>query len=87
MLIFGLGLGSRDVLLQVLVLERVDDQYRGRIVSIMVFSYGLVPLAVLPAGVAADRVGIQPTVGLLAVALLVLASLVLAGQNGLRNLR
>ena len=87
LLIVGLGLGSRDVLFQVLVLERVDDQYRGRIVSIMVFSYGLVPLAVLPAGVAADRVGIQPTVGLLAVALLVLASLVLAGQNGLRNLR
>jgi MFS family permease len=87
MLIFGLGLGGRNVLFQVLVLERVDDQYRGRIMSIMIFSHGLVPLVVLPAGVAVDLVGIQSTVGFLAGGLLVLSSLVLAGQNGLRNLR
>ena len=87
MLLFGLGLGGREVLYQVLVLERVDDRYRGRIMSILVFSYGLMPLAVLPAGVAVDLVGIRPTVGVLGVGLVVMATLVLAGQKSLRSLR
>ena len=86
MALYGLGLGGREVLNQVLIMEQVENRYRRRVMSIMVVTMGLSPLGVLPIGLVADLVGIRLTVGTLAVALLVAASLVLATQKRIRDL-
>ena len=87
MVVFALGLGGQGVLNTVLMMERVEDRYRGRVISIMMMTAGLTPLGALPAGLVADLVGIRLTVGVLAVALLVAASLVLATQKRMRDLQ
>ena len=50
-------------------------------------NFGLMPLALMPAGLAIDLVGPRLLVGFLAVALLVLASVVATTQRWLRELQ
>ena len=44
------------------VQERVPNEVRGRVMSLMMMTFGLTPLAVLPAGAAARAFGVQATV-------------------------
>lgn len=83
---FGLGLGGRGVLNQVLIMEQVGEEYRGRVMSIMLIIMSLVPLGVLPAGLMVDLVGIRWTVGAFGLGLLVTGFLVLISQKQVRTL-
>ena len=86
MILLGLGDAGRRTLNQALIMEEVDDQYRGRVMSVFMMNFGLMPLGVLPAGVLAERFGGQFAVMLLGVLLLLTTIAVLATQRRLREL-
>ena len=86
MAILGLGEAGRRSLNQALVMELADDQYRGRVMSIFMMNFGLMPLGVLPAGLAIDLIGAQATVAVLGGLMLVTSTLLLVTQKRLRQL-
>jgi MFS family permease len=61
-LIGGLG-NLYMVLSSTLILTHSDPAYRGRVVSVSMMEFGLMPLGTLPSGAIADRVGVPWVVG------------------------
>ena len=86
MLPLGLGDAGRRTLNQSLIMEEVEDRYRGRVMSVFMLNFGLMPLGVLPAGTAAEYIGGQAVVGILAVLLLGVTTLILVTQKRLREM-
>ena len=66
MVLMGLGDAGRRSLNQSLLMEVSDEAYRGRVMSIFMLNFALIPLGVLPAGLAAQFLGGQLAVGILA---------------------
>jgi MFS family permease len=87
MVLIGLGNIAPMALITALILERADENYRGRMMSIIMLMWGLMPLGVMPLGVAVDAIGGRQTVGIMSAALLVIFSLVLLTQRRLRQLQ
>jgi len=85
MVVLGLGDAGRRTLNQALIMETVEDQYRGRVMSVFMMNFGLMPLGVLPAGIVAEYFGGQVAIGILAVALLVATAIILITQKRLRD--
>ena len=85
MVLLGLGDAGRRTLNQALIMETVEDQYRGRVMSVFMMNFGLMLLGVLPAGIIAEFFGGQVAIGILAVALLVATTLILVTQKRLRG--
>ncbi len=86
MLLLGLGDAGRRTLNQALIMEEVDDAYRGRVMSVFMMNFGLMPLGVLPAGAVMERFGGQPVVAALGVLLLLTTAVILVSQKRLREL-
>ena len=86
MVLIGLGNIAPMALITALILERADEHYRGRMMSIIMLMWWLMPLGVMPLGVAVDAIGGRQTVGIMSAALLVIFSLVLLTQRRLREL-
>ncbi|MCH8185014.1 MAG: MFS transporter [Chloroflexi bacterium] len=86
MVILGLGDAGRQTLNQALIMEEVEDQYRGRVMSVFMMNFGLMPLGVLPTGVAAQVLGAQWAIGILAVLLLAFTAIILITQRRLRQM-
>ena len=86
MAFLGLGDSLRRSLNQAMILELVEEDYRGRVSSVYAMNFGLMPLAVLPAGIVAEHFGSQVAVAGLAVPLLVICLVVLATQKELRRM-
>ena len=86
MVLLGLGDAGRRTLNQALIMEEVDDEYRGRVMSVFMMNFGLMPLGVLPAGALAERFGGQFAVMLLGVLLLFTTMAILVTQRRLRTL-
>ena len=86
MLLLGLGDTGRRSLNQSLIMEGVDDKYRGRVMSAFMMTFGVMPLGVLPAGFIADKLGGQVAIGILAVLLLTFTTVILLTQKRLRKL-
>ena len=86
MVIMGLGEAARWTISMTLIMENVDDRYRGRISSVFMMNFGLMPLAVLPAGYAIEYFGGQATVGFLAGLLAVITAFVFITQKQVRRL-
>jgi MFS family permease len=40
----------------------IPDEVRGRVMSVMMMTFGLMPLGAVPAGIAADPLGVRPVV-------------------------
>lgn len=87
MVLLGLGDAGRRTLNQSLLMEVSDDQYRARVMSLFMINFALIPLGVLPAGLAAQLLGGQMSVGILAGLLIAVTALIMVTQRGLRNLR
>ena len=87
MVLLGVGDAGRRSLNQSLIMEVSDDQYRARVMSLFMLNFALIPLGVLPAGLAAQFLGGQLSVGILAGLLIALTAVILVTQRGLRNLR
>ncbi len=86
MILLGLGDAARRTLNQALIMEAVDDAYRGRVMSVFMMNFGLMPLGVLPAGALAERVGGQLVIGVLGTLLILTTMAVLLSQRRLRQL-
>ena len=86
MVLLGLGNAGQWSLNQVLLMREVDDKYRGRAMSVYMMIFGLMPLAVMPAALAVDRIGPPPVIGALGVVLLVFSTLMLFTQKRIRRL-
>jgi MFS family permease len=85
MIMLGLGDAVRQTLNQAMIMEEVDDEFRGRVMSIFMMIFGMMPLGVLPAGALAGWKGGQFAVGVMA-SLLIFATFVLwATQKQLRR--
>jgi len=87
MVVLGVGDAGRRSLNQSLIMEVSDDQYRARVMSLFMINFALIPLGVLPAGLAAEFLGGQMSVGILAGLLIALTAIILLTQRSLRNLR
>ena len=83
--IIGLGDAGRRALNQALIMEQVENEYRGRVMSVFMMNFGLIPLSVIPAGAVAEWQGVQISIGILAVILLVVSSIALVTQKQLRQ--
>ena len=87
MLILGIGDSTRRTLNQSMMMEVVEDQFRGRVMSVFMMNFGLMPLGVLPTGLMADAFGPRIAIGTLAVMLLIITTLILVTQKQLRSIR
>jgi len=71
------GLGNLYMVLSgTLQLRHCDPAYRGRIVSMSMMAWGLMPLGTIPSGAIADRVGVPWVVGVQGVVVMVVFALV-----------
>ena len=86
MLLMGLGDAGRRTINMGLMMEVSDDRYRGRVMSVFMMNFGLMPLGVLPAGLAADIIGERAVMAVLGVALIAFAACILVTQKRLREL-
>ena len=86
MLLLGLGDAGRRTLNQSLIMEEVEDKYRGRVMSVFMMNFGLMPLGVLPTGFMIDYLGPQFAIGVLAVLLFAVSSYILITQKRLREM-
>ena len=86
MVLLGLGDAGRRTVLMALIMEEVEDRYRGRVMSVFMMNFGLMPLGVLPAAAMAQIVGGREAVGLLAVLLIAATLVVLVTQGHLRQM-
>ena len=85
MLALGLGDACRRTLNQALIMEVTEAEYRGRVMSVYMLNFALMPLGVLPAGIAAQYLGVQTAIGILAVLLLAISAIILVTQKDLRR--
>ena len=76
----GLGQTARMTLNQALLIEHVGERYRGRVMSVFMLTWGLMPLGVLPAGLLADWAGVQVSLGVMAALLIAFTVLIYATQ-------
>ena len=84
----GIGLGeqARWALGQSLMMENTDDEYRARVMSVLMMTFGLMPLGMLPLGWAMGEFGARTAVGWSAILLLVVAVLMVLIFPRLRKL-
>ena len=85
MILLGLGDAGRRALNQAMIMEEVEDEFRGRVMSVFMMNFGLMPLGVLPAGLLAEAMGGQFAIGVLAALLILFTIVVWTTQKQLRN--
>ena len=85
MILVGLGDAGRRTINMGLIMEVVEDQYRGRVMSVFMMNFGLMPLGVLPAGMIADALGGQTAIAILGALLIAVTLPILVTQRRLRT--
>lgn len=86
MVLLGLGEASRWTLSLTLIMERAEERFRGRVSSIYMMNFGLMPLSVLPAGIVAEYLGGRATIGIMSAILAVVMAVLLITQRRIREL-
>jgi MFS family permease len=86
MVLAGLGESGRMALGQSLVIECTDEAYRARVTSVLMMTFGLMPLAVLPLGAAYDTIGARLPVLSMGALLLAVSVYFIAAHPKLRRL-
>lgn len=82
----GLGQTGQTAIGFTLIQYYVDPSFRGRVMSFMMLGFGLSSLGTLFAGVLADSVGIQVSIGGLAIALALITIIIIVFSSKLRRL-
>ncbi len=87
-LMIGIGFGEsiRWALSQALAVEETGDEYRARVMSLLMMTYGLMPIGILPVSYAFDRFGAQDTVFGLGVFLLAVTFFYIVVRPTLRRM-
>ena len=86
LLIQGFGSGTQYPILQILVMEKVEDHYRGRAMGFIMMIWGLMPLAVFPTGIAVDIWGPTKVIAALGLSLLLSGSIIMLTQKWIRDM-
>ena len=86
MVVVGLSEAGRRALSQALIMERVKDDYQGRVISVYTMSFGLLPIGIIPAGFAVDLLGISYTIAILGLGMLAVSIFVFFAYRDLREL-
>ena len=84
--IIGFGDTGRVALANTLVQYYVSDDYRGRVMSLLMMEFGIMSFGVFFSGLLAEAIGVQWSVGGLAMALTVISILALLFVRRVRNL-
>ena len=87
MIILGIGDSGRQALNQTLIVEEAEEQFRGRVMSVFMLNFGLMPLSILPAGILTDYLGGQVVVAFMGTALIAIFVFVAITQRPLRVLK
>jgi MFS family permease len=89
LLLLGVGFGHQMfmALNNSIVQEEVDPEFRGRVVSTLFMNRGLVPLGTMLAGVGTDLIGAPATMGMMGIALCLMAVLARLVGPGLQPVR
>ena len=84
----GIGFGEsiRWALSQALAVEETGDEYRARVMSLLMMTYGLMPIGILPVSFAFDRYGAESTVAGLGVVLLAVTFFYIVVRPTLRRM-
>ena len=82
----GIGQTGRMTLGNTLIQYYVDDEYRGRVMSVYMMEFGLTSFGTFAAGVMAETMGVQSVVGGFAATLVVISLLSLIFVRRIRNL-
>lgn len=82
----GLGESGRWALGQSLIMEQTEDEYRARVMSVLMMTFGLLPLGLLPLGIAMEQWGSQTAVLGMGIALMIMSTLFLVFSAGVRKL-
>jgi MFS family permease len=82
----GLGQSGHMTLSNTLVQYYVDEEYRGRVMSIMMMQFGIMGFASFAAGLLAETTGVQWAVGGFAMALIFISILALVFVPRIRKL-
>ena len=82
----GLGQSGRMTLGSTLLMYYVAPEYRGRVMSVYMMEFGLTSFSVLFAGLAAEAVGVDRSIGGLAILLVIMSILALAFVPKIRRL-
>ena len=85
MIFMGASDSIRRTLSMSIMMEKTRPDLRGRVMSIYMLNWGLIPLGALPAGIVADIIGAQSTIGILSILLVISSVVVLITQKELRN--
>ena len=86
MALVGFGDTGRITLANTLVQFYVKNDYRGRVMSLLMMEFGIMSFGVFFTGLLADAIGIQWSIGGLAIGLTVISFLVLAFASRIRKL-
>jgi predicted MFS family arabinose efflux permease len=70
---------------QALSIEATDDEFRARVMSLNMMTFGLMPLGALPMGYSIDKLGAETTLVVVGVTLLVATVLLMVTSSTLRN--
>jgi MFS family permease len=77
----GLGGSGPMALKQALVIEHVDDRFRGRVISFMSLNMGLTPLALIPAGFMIDLLNVRIVIAMIAALTLAVFAVLVTTQR------
>ena len=86
MLLLGLGDAARRTINQVLIMEQVEDEYRGRVMSVWAMNFGMMPVGALAASLVAEFLGGRAAAAMLGGLLLAFALVVIISQKRLREM-
>ena len=87
MVLLGLGDAAHRALNQSLIMEQVEQRYSGRVMSVYMMNFGLMPLGILPASLIAQLASGEAAVATLAILLLATSTAILVTQRRLRELQ
>ena len=85
--LLGITDAGRRIPIQGLIMKLSEPQYRGRVMSLYMMTFGIVNLMVLPVGFATEHLGGQWVIGFMAVLLIAVSTLLTLTKNPLKSLQ
>ena len=85
--VVGLFEAGRMTLNNGLLIEYTEDRYRGRVMSVFVLNFALMPMGVLPLTLVADWIGAPEALGIMALLLIAISTVFLVVSPHLRRLQ
>ena len=83
----GIGTAGRQAFSQILLHSYVENEFRGRVMALMMLQPGMMALGAFVIGVVAEGAGIDIAMGILAIGLVGVAALLMVVSPRLRRLQ